>query len=89
MDFLKIDYKNSVERITVLAFLPCNSQHILILKRTSLQLPDNAIGQNNEAGRAPTSKLYWVCRNCDCLYPQVSAFAQALIIAHGMFFNRQ
>lgn len=57
MDFLKIDYKNSVQSITVLAFLPCNSQHILILKRKSLQFPDNAIGQNNEAGRSPISTI--------------------------------
>lgn len=39
------------------AFLLCNSQHILIMKLKSFQFPDNAILQNNEAGRSPTPMI--------------------------------
>lgn len=60
--FSKLTIKTVFKVLQFLAFLPCNSQHILILKFKSLQFPDNVVRQNNEATRSPPPQLCWLCR---------------------------
>lgn len=58
--FSKLTIKTVFKVLQFLALLPCNSQHILILKLKSFQVPDNAIPQNNEPGRSPTPTIVLV-----------------------------